>query len=509
MSVDTQAPPLVLLGLDGGNAELIERWAQEGYLPTIASLMTRGCWAKTTGSEHIAEHGTFLSLLSGISRKHHGYYYFRQLQPGTYDLQAFTYRDTNTLPFWSHLQGRGKKVAIVDAPDSNLVPKLPGLQLAEWSVHEAAIQVQPPCAEPMALLSDARRIFGEQIPVSEFKADSTLADDYQMYQQFLRRIEKKGVLCRELLSRDRFDLVMIGFYEAHTAGHRLWKYRPEAGAENGELTHALRDIYQAIDREMGLLLEQLPKDANVFVLSCFGIKDQYPTTGLIQAFCRQLGYQAVPEPTVPSLTPLALARRLVPESWRVTVGAYLPIRMQERLFADQFRSSTDWSKTTAFAIPSLYTSFVRVNLQGREPQGIVQPGTEYHALLERLEHDLKQLIDPVTGKPAVESIVRTVDWFGCEPPDSLPDVFVEWQTARHFMQQVIHPQAKLVQQKQVKYHRDSYHSLEGFMVAAGSSLSQQGAIADISLLDLAPTFLALMGEPVPEGIGGTVVQAIA
>ncbi|PSF39211.1 hypothetical protein C7H19_00005 [Aphanothece hegewaldii CCALA 016] len=505
MADDLHAPPLILLSFDGGNHELIEQWAKEGYLPTIAALMERGCWAKTTGPEHIAEHGTFLSLLSGISRQQHGYYYFRQMQSGSYDLQAFSHRDTNLLPFWSHLQG--KKVAIIDAPDSNLVPRLPGIQLMQWSVHEAAIQMQPPCAEPATLLSDARRIFGPQISVSEFKANSTLSDDYQMYKQFLRRIEKKGQLCRKLLSNDRFDLVVVGFYEAHTAGHRLWKYRPEVEAENTLLTHAIRDIYQAIDREMGSLLQQLPNEANVFILSCFGIKDQYPTTGLIEAFCRQLGYQTILEAT-PSLKPLNLARRLLPESWRATIGTYLPLHVQERLLADHFRNSTDWSKTTAFAIPSLYTSFVRVNLRDREPQGIVQRGKEYQMILDRLELDFKQLIDPVTGKPAVERIVRTVDWFNCEPPDSLPDVFVEWQAARYFMQQVLHPRVTLVQEKQMNYHRDSYHSLSGFMVATGPSLRCQNGLSNISILDLAPTFLALMGISVPEEMMGSVLQAI-
>ena len=197
----------------------------------------------------------------------------------------------------------------------------------------------------------------------------------------------------------------------------------------------------------------------------------------------------------------------MPESWRTALSNHFPLKVQERLLADQFRNSTNWQKTTAFAIPSLYTSFVRVNLQGREPQGIVQLGEEYKTVLDKLEDDLKQLIDPVTGKPAVERIVRTTNWFNCDPPDSLPDLFIEWQPARHFMQRIIHPKAELVQQK-LGYHRDSYHSLNGFVAAMGPSISQRGTLEEVDLLDLAPTFLALMGEQIPQEMSGKVLEAI-
>src|SRR5450756_2050639 len=131
------------------------------------------------------------------------------------------------------------------------------------------------------------------------------------------------------------------------------------------------------------------------------MKDHYPMGGLIEAFCRRLGYQVSP-PFSPSL--MGFARRLVPENWRVAVSRHFSRERRERLLAAQFRGGTDWSKTTAFAIPSSYSGFLRVNLRGREPQGIVQPGAEYEQVLRRLENDLKQLTDPETGEPVVDRV---------------------------------------------------------------------------------------------------------
>ena len=57
----------------------------------------------------------------------------------------------------------------------------------------------------------------------------------------------------------RFDLVFTVFAEPHVANHQLWKYQPRFAAEGeaSELTHGIRDIYRATDRQLGLILERL------------------------------------------------------------------------------------------------------------------------------------------------------------------------------------------------------------------------------------------------------------
>jgi predicted AlkP superfamily phosphohydrolase/phosphomutase len=504
----SKKPPLVILGLDAGDPNFIFRWAREGYLPTIASLMNQGFWGRTVGSELISEHGVWVSLFSGISRAVHGYYYFRQLQPGTYDLQTVTGRMVKVLPFWASLRGRGKKALIIDAPDWYPLSELDGVQLANWATHiEPPI---PPSADPPELLQDIGRVVGPYVKVRE-KLKNSLQQDQKTYQRLLDNVRKKGALCQYLLSRGHFDLVVIVFSESHTVSHQFWKYRPDAyrperPTKENTLTHAIRDIYQAIDQQIGLLLKGLPNTANIFLVSSVGLEDDYPTINLIDSFCRRLGYQAPLEPGPWSLRPLPLFRRIVPESWRIALSRPLPRETRERLLADQFRRSTSWEKTKAFSIPSYYTSFVRINLKGREPKGIVEPGAEYKDLLGHLEADLNQLIDPNTGEPAAKQISRAIDVFGGDIPDSLPDLFVEWK-AGHFMRRVVHPRVELVQKKP-EFFRVSDHANQGFAAAAGSSIRRQGSIGDISLLDLAPTFLALMGEHTPERMTGRIMEIL-
>lgn len=504
--MDAKASPLVILGFDVGDPDSIQRWAGQGHLPTIASIMKRGCWGRTAGPELVCERGIGLSLFSGVSHSEHGFYHFRQLKPGTYELETVAAQDLGVLPLWSSLLGRGKKVAIMDVPEGALVAGLPGVQLANWATHDPP---SPAATEPAELLEEVRRIFGPQMIVDE-ELDSGFGRELEIYRLLLERVEKKGELCRNLLKRDSFDLVAIGFNDTHTAAHQFWKYRQEAHSKDvtmkeNQLTHAMRDVYRAVDKQMGLLLAQLPAGANVFILSLFGMQDQYPHTGLIEAFCRNLGYQAPPSLSRPG--PLTLVRRIVPKSWRVAISRHLPRTTQERLLTDQLRRGTNWQRTSVFPIPCWDIGFLRVNLRGREPEGIVEPGAGYESLLDRLETDLEQLADAETGRPVVKKVVRTTRNYGCGPPAVLPDLFVEWEPTPRFRREVLHPRAALTQQKPISCP-GSEETFHGFVAAAGPSIGARGPVGDISLLDFAPTFLSLLGEPIPPKLTGKVVEGM-
>lgn len=301
------------------------------------------------------------------------------------------------------------------------------------------------------------------------------------------------------------------FVEAHTAAHRLWDYRPggsrhtEGMSEKSGLGTAIRDVYQAIDREMGLLLKQLPDESNCFIISLFGMKDLYPTTGLIEAFCRQLGYQVPSHGGQNRPSAFTWLRRAIRPEVRARMSQWLPPRVQTRLEADRFRTETNWAQTRAFSVPALNASFVRVNLRGREPQGIVEPGPEYESLLNQIEADLKQLVDVRSGTPAVERVIRTTEAFRCGPHSVLPDLSVEWKSTPYFMDRVQHPKAELVQVRP-HYNRSSYHTFSGFVAAAGPSIKAGRDLGEVSPLDFAPVFQSLMGNPLPQNLTNRILN---
>ncbi|MEM8504161.1 MAG: alkaline phosphatase family protein [Cyanobacteria bacterium P01_D01_bin.1] len=503
---DNWSQPLVILGLDAGDPDLIQQWVQAGDLPNLAALMNRGCYGRLTGPELVFEDGVWVNLFSGQSAGHHGYHYYRQLQkPSSYGLRPVWGPDFNSPAFWSYLQGSDQKVALIDVPEVLPIEGLQGIQLADWAVHRPLV---PPSTQPPDLLAQVKRIFGRQINIHE-DFDADLTTDQKIYQRLLTRVQKKGELCRRLWAQDDYDLMVGVFAESHTGGHQLWSYAKSESGLDSPLKDGLRSLYQAIDREIGLILQQLPDSANVFVVSPLGLQDQYPTGGLMADFLLKLGYRTLPTPGDQpiSLSPMAILRRILPESVRIALSQFLPRETRERLLSDQFQGGTDWSKTTVFMVPSEFSSYLHVNLKGREPLGIVEPGDEYEALLERLEQDLRQLVDPRSGEPVVQEVLRPRDLFD-DVHDTLPDVVVKWRSGVDFMETVEHPSATL-QQERPEFFRGSDHNQSGFVAAAGPAISARGELAPVALRDMAPTFLQLMGQPIPPTLSGRCVEAMS
>jgi predicted AlkP superfamily phosphohydrolase/phosphomutase len=505
--------PLVIIAFDAADAEVIQEWSREGRLPTLTSLMNQGCWGRITGRELISTQGAWLSFFSGLSAALHGYYYHRQLRPGTYDLYSHTAHEARARPFWAQSIPGSLKALIIDAFETNPVPGLAGIQLGNWAVQQGFNTAPLPIlAEPVTLLQEAPRLAGQQIHVDVYKPGSSLEEDIRAHHLLVQRVEQKAKLVRHYLQQNRYDLIVIGFCEAHTAAHRFWDY---GAGESGqaivdgaqELVHALRDVYQALDRQVGRLLVDIGK-ANVFIVSLFGMKAHYPTSGLINAFCRQLGYHVLSQSSSQPLTPLALIRRIVPGSWRARTSRLLPTPIQDRLGADLFRSQTDWSRTRAFPLPSLNVGYIRVNLRGREPQGLVEPGKPYTQLLDDIEADLAHLVDVKTGRPAVENVMRIAESLGQDPPWDLPDLCIEWKAAPYLIERLSHPTGEITQQR-MHYNRSSGHNFIGSVVAAGPSINKSGFIGETGVLEFAPAFLSLLNRRGPEEPSARVSRMIA
>lgn len=507
MTQERKKSPLVIIGFDAGDPDLLSRWAANETLPTVGSILRRGCWGRTAGPEMISEHGMWVSITSGVSRGKHGYYYHRQLVPGTYDIAALQGRNLGVEPFWRRL-GEDIRIAIIDVPDIAAPRPHAGIQLSEWGTHYPYFPVS---AYPSGLLDEVRCIAGRQRIIHE-KPEGSIEDDREIFAQLMDRVRVKGELCRKLLSGDSYDLVLIVFGECHTGGHQFWKYRSEAIDENsereaGELVDGIRKIYQAIDAEMGTILKTLPGESNVFILSSVGLKEQWPAMGLSDAFCRRLGYQAVPNASG-GTTPMGVLRKALPQGLRDRLSGFLSRETQERLLSDKFKGATDWNRTSVFSIPSYYTSQFRVNLRGREPNGIVVPGEEYDQILSRFESDLASLVDPITMKPAIKAIRRTRDLFGGEPPWTLPDLFAEWEDSDRFVACVRHPSGEIRQGK-CEFHRGTDHTQFGFFAGAGPNIQRRGHIGEVSPLDLAPTFLSYFDERLGADLKGKPIRGMA
>jgi predicted AlkP superfamily phosphohydrolase/phosphomutase len=156
----------------------------------------------------------------------------------------------------------------------------------------------------------------------------------------------------------------------------------------------------------------------------------------------------------------------------------------------------DWRQTQAFSLPTDRNSHIRINLKGREPRGVVESGAGYDALIDRIEQALKGLINPVTGRPAVEEVFRVRAQFPGGRADDLPDIAVLW-SAEAPIDEVRSPQLGLIRLP-IRELRSGNHREEGFLLARGPNFTPGRGSHRGHILQIPPTLLHLHGVAIPE-----------
>jgi predicted AlkP superfamily phosphohydrolase/phosphomutase len=158
-----------------------------------------------------------------------------------------------------------------------------------------------------------------------------------------------------------------------------------------------------------------------------------------------------------------------------------------------------WPKMKAFALPTFAVEgFVRINLKGREPEGIVEPDN-YDELCEELTQHLYNLKDARTGKSVIKKVVRTRDNVLDQDPD-LPNADLVVVMADCPSDVVDSPQFGRI--GPVPHHRTGGHPPEGFLIAKGLGITPGSKLPEGHVLDLPPTILKLMGLPYAEYFEG-------
>jgi len=146
---------------------------------------------------------------------------------------------------------------------------------------------------------------------------------------------------------------------------------------------------------------------------------------------------------------------------------------------------------------------IRINLRGREPQGIIDPGRQYEDVCSELTEVLEKLINPATGRAVVKRVCRIDHLFPGERRDHLPDLTVIWNDEAE-IREVYSDRFGLIGEATADPRTGTHYPL-GFMAVRGPR-SQRGKIQDCHIADLAPTLLAQYGINPPSDMDGRVLE---
>jgi predicted AlkP superfamily phosphohydrolase/phosphomutase len=159
-----------------------------------------------------------------------------------------------------------------------------------------------------------------------------------------------------------------------------------------------------------------------------------------------------------------------------------------------WRYRRHWPVMRAFALPSFSDGHVRVNVRGRERDGVVAPD-DFRAACDEVIDLVAACRDPRSGEPVLADAVRLRD----DPQDPGPpaDVVLMWAGTPDAFE---HPTLRTI--GPFPYCRTGEHSPTGFSFIAGPGI-ERGDLGRRPADDLAPTILALLGRSPDRELAGT------
>lgn len=506
-----QPPPLLMIGWDAAAASLVEQWTDDGTLPNLAALRARGAYGRLGSTADWLAGSVWPTFYTGTPPSEHGIYHFLQWRSEQMKLARPTPDWLPARPFWRSL-GPGRRVVAIDLPMTCAPEPFHGVEVTGWATHD---RLSDPVCHPESLARWIRNEVGPPVATGEPYGLLSTAALLKLRDRLLANVKYVASLSEALIRREAADLYLVGFGATHTAGHKLWDGAGVAHTvtprDRDELGRALRDVYAECDRSLGRILAAAPAGARVMVFALHGMGPNNNRNELMPAMLeRILGEGRGPQ----RFGLLKRIRELVPARFRHTVKQSLPDSIQDRLTAFWRTGGEDWSTRRLVPHCADLQGYIGINLKGREPQGIVEPGEEADELCRKIELGLCTFVDGDTGEPVVELVKRGMELYPGRPGRGvLPDLIVRWTpSAVSGVRRIVSPEHGTIEWPtpgKSPDGRSGNHVGQGFLVAAGEGIAP-GSIEGGHILDLAPTACAMVGvPPLPQMAGKCLFQTPA
>jgi predicted AlkP superfamily phosphohydrolase/phosphomutase len=315
-------------------------------------------------------------------------------------------------------------------------------------------------------------------PLNEGRMDeATFMDD--LYRAF----DDRAQVILDRLSKNNWDLLIGVIESTDRVQHMMYRlidpthpmHDAALAAKHGD---TIRAVYRRADQFVAQVLELLPADTTVLIVSDHGFHSWRKAVNL-NTWLVQHGYMVLKGQPPPGEKKL------------------------DDLFGGggEFFENVDWSRTRAYAMGLGQIYF---NLRGREAQGIVSPGVEYTALADELSKKLlADLLDPDTEQRIVRAVYKRDDVYAGEFLAEASDLQVGFEDGYRVSWQTTlggSPQG-IVYENKKKWSGD--HGGYDYQDTAGVLISNRPlSTTTPRIIDLAPTVLQFYGIGLPDGLDG-------
>jgi|Deesub1362A_J573_1020465.scaffolds.fasta_scaffold00240_41 predicted AlkP superfamily phosphohydrolase/phosphomutase len=503
---------VIIIGLDGATFDLIKPWAKEGKLPTFKRLIEEGVHGELTSTIPYATIPAWPSFATGCNPGKHGFYDFFKQKYNSYELSVEMQpsRAVKQPTLWQILSQYNRTVAVINVPSTYPPTKINGYMITGMLTPPKARYTYPPEFEV-----ELKKKIGEY---NIFFSSLSAKNPDVLIKDLEKTLEQRIKATQYLWIDKQPDFLMVVDNGTDRAEHELWRFLDPLNPlyktnEVKRYENPLLRYYQIVDRALQKIIDLLDEDTVLIIMSDHG---QGPLRKFVNLnlFLIEEGFMRIKKGIVSKLRYFLFNHGFTPHNLynflkKLGIERYASDRVsqQTRLFLlNKFFFSTsdiDWSKTKAFA--SGVTGGITINMEGRQPKGIVKPGKEYEDLREELADKLKQLVDPDTGDKIVANVYKREEIYQGPYLSEAPDLIVTPNEGYEFFGMFGFSFNKVIEPT---FGNSGAHRPNGLFMAIGKGIKKGFEIKGPTIIDIAPTVLHIFDVPVLTNMDGKVLLEI-
>jgi predicted AlkP superfamily phosphohydrolase/phosphomutase len=485
----TKKRKVFIIGLDGARLDIVKKWVNEGRLPNIRRLMKKGVYGnlRTVFPPHSML--AWVSFMTGKNPGKHGIYNIQLQVPGTYKQIVPNSSNIHGRTFYEIASEKGMVVGSINIPVTYPPRKVNGVVVGCW--------LSPPFSKyayPDEAYEEMKEIGYMIQPESVNKEDRNFIKS--VYETTDKRIEAVKWFMQNYDWNLTAFLITETEHMHHNFAAFIDKEHPDYSDDQEEI---VKKYYEYADKKIGELIK-LAGTADIFIISDHGFGPSYGEIYLNNVL-KKYGFFVEQKRFDPLrslfrfLEVSGLANK-VRDKIQIDVFKILPENIRDMVKEKRAEQiSADWNKTKAYCTGIL--GDIRINLKGREPNGIVHQ-KDY----EKVRNEIVRVLSEEEGiRGFINKIYKREEIFKGPSTKDAPDIYVEFKKCCTSSTKT--PRGKLIG-KRVDI---GFHTMDGMIIACGPDI-KSGMIKNANIMDIAPTVLHILGLHATKDMDGKVLKKI-
>jgi predicted AlkP superfamily phosphohydrolase/phosphomutase len=503
---------VLVIGIDGATFDIIEPLIKRGKLPNLAKIINNGAYGELKSTIHPVTPQAWSTFLTGKNAGKHGIFDFTSRKKNSYEIQFNNASMRKAQSIFSLASKANKRVGAVAIPFTFPPEKVNGFMLSGLdapSEDERSVY-------PDSIYAEIKRNFGNYY-IHLASPVGRKIDEDKFWRDITTEDQNRTLISQYLMEKYPCDLFMTVYNNIDRVQHQHLDENVFNMIQNncdGGKEDLLLRTYENTDAQVGSLLSNIDSDTTIIVMSDHGAGPIRKVLFLNRWLNENglLTYKRGRKDRLLDAMHRArfLAKRFLPR-WAKNFIKSKMGNYRNKVESLLSFSEIEWDQTKAYGF-GMYGN-IYINLKGREPKGIVEPGKEYEDLCNRIIENLNQLRDPDTGFKIIEKVYKREELYQGPYLEDSPDLLIGWKDYAYYTSVTLGMEKGPIFSHHMNIDSSEYkhvgtHRLNGIFMVMGNKIRQGVRIPNAQIIDLAPTVLHMLGQPVPDDMDGRVLTEI-